>query len=98
MAHSGDRRRRLRWGHFGCWPETSNLIPYATDIMLADHVMAPRLFMEPDTAATLGKVYSPYRDANYGERVETPYWTRWSHRKKSGSEVASVTTQPVAIR
>ena len=72
--------------------------PCATDIMLADHVMAPRLFMEPDTAATLGNVYSPYRDANYGERVETPYWTRWSHRKKSGSEVASVTTQPVAIR
>ena len=67
-------------------------------IMLADHVIAPRLIMEPDTAATLGNVYSPYRDANYGERVETPYWTRRSHRKKSGSEVASVTTQPVAIR
>ena len=64
----------------------------------ADHVMAPRLFMEPDTAVTLRKVYSPYLDANYGERVESPYWTRWSIRKKRQSEVESVTTQPVAIR
>lgn len=77
---------------------TSNLIACATDIMLADHVMAPGLFMEPDTAATLRKVCSPYRDANSGERVETPYSTRRSRRKKSGSEVASVATQPAAIR
>ena len=71
----------------------------------ADHVMAPKLFMEPDTAVTLRNLYSPYLDEAYATRVETTYWVRWSHRKTRGAEVASVqdglagpATQVVAIR
>lgn len=47
----------------------------------ADHVMAPRLFVEPDTAMRLRQLYRDWLDENYAERVETLYWTRWSHRK-----------------
>ncbi len=47
----------------------------------ADHVLSPKLFVEPDTGARLRLLYSDWLDANYGVRVETPYWTRWSHRK-----------------
>jgi hypothetical protein len=64
----------------------------------ADHVMIAKMSMVQASADLMRDIYSPYLDNNYGERVETPYWTRWSHRKKSGSEVAGVTTQPVAIR
>jgi len=70
----------------------------------ADHVMAPKLFVEPDTAATLRKVYSPYLDAAYATREESTYWTRWSHRKPSDQPatspgaLATPTTQAAAIR
>jgi hypothetical protein len=47
----------------------------------ADHVMMPRMFMEPDTAITLRNLYSDYLDGAYAQRVETTYWVRWSHRK-----------------
>lgn len=47
----------------------------------ADHVMSPKLFVEPDTAMRLRSLYSDWLDAHYAERVETPYWVRWSHRR-----------------
>lgn len=47
----------------------------------ADHVMAPKLFAEPDTALQMSLLYSDWLDQHYSERVETAYWTRWSHRK-----------------
>jgi hypothetical protein len=47
----------------------------------ADHVLSPKLFVEPDTGARLRLLYSDWLDENYGTRVETLYWTRWSHRK-----------------
>ena len=47
----------------------------------ADHVMSPKLFVEPDTAIRLRSLYSGWLDAHYAERVETPYWVRWSHRR-----------------
>jgi len=59
----------------------------------ADHVLSPRLFVEPDTAARLRKLYSAWLDANYGERVETPYWTRWSGRKPARRTSADPATQ-----
>jgi len=46
----------------------------------ADHVMMPRMFMEPDTAITLRNLYADYLDGAYAQRVETTYWVRWSHR------------------
>lgn len=63
----------------------------AGDVLFADadHVMAPKLFMEPDTAVTLRNLYAPYLDKAYATRVETTYWVRWSGRKSSGGEVAS---------
>jgi len=64
----------------------------------ADHVMAPKLFMEPDTAITLRRIYSPYLDAAYATREESAYWVRWSQRKAVATEVASVATQPSPIR
>ncbi len=47
----------------------------------ADHVMLPKLYVEPDTAIRLGLLYSDWLDEAYLDRVETRYWTRWSHRK-----------------
>ena len=64
----------------------------------ADHVMIAKMSMVQASADLMRDIYSPYLDNNYGERVETLYWTRWSHRKKSEPEVAGVTTRPVAIR
>lgn len=71
----------------------------------ADHVMMPRMFMEPDTAITLRNLYSDYLDGAYAQRVETTYWVRWSHRKADTLSAfgrdAAVTGQPtqsVAIR
>lgn len=55
----------------------------------ADHVMAPRLFVEPDTALRLRELYADWLDAHYAVRVETPYWTRWSKR----ASPPSATTQ-----
>jgi hypothetical protein len=49
----------------------------------ADHVMMPRIFVEPDTAMVLKKLYSTYLDGAYETRVETAYWVRWSHRKEA---------------
>lgn len=57
----------------------------------ADHVMAPRLFVEPDTALRLRKLYSDWLDAHYAERVETPYWTRWSKRRTQTSATTQLT-------
>lgn len=51
----------------------------------ADHVMSPRLFVEPDTAVRLRTLYSDWLDAHYAVRVETPYWTRWSKRPSQPS-------------
>ncbi len=47
----------------------------------ADHVLSPRLFVEANTGSRLRLLYSDWLDENYATRVETPYWTRWSHRK-----------------
>jgi len=47
----------------------------------ADHVMLPKLYVEPDTATRLAGLYSDWLDSAYLDRVETRYWTRWSHRK-----------------
>jgi len=51
----------------------------------ADHVMMPRIFMEPDTATVLKMLYSDYLDGAYESRVETAYWVRWSHRKTASA-------------
>lgn len=64
----------------------------------ADHVMIAKMSMVQATADLMRQLYGPWLDANYGARVETAYWTRWSHRKDGGAEVASAPTQPAAIR
>jgi hypothetical protein len=33
------------------------------------------------TADLMRSLYSDWLDAHYAERVETPYWVRWSHRR-----------------
>lgn len=61
---------------------SEKVYPEAAQIFAdADHVMLPKLYAEPDTAARLGLLYSDWLDAAYLDRVETRYWTRWSHRK-----------------
>ena len=58
-----------------------------------DHVMAPKLFVEWDTAIRLRALYSGWLDAHYEERVETPLWVRWSHRKpapKAATQLALI--------
>lgn len=47
----------------------------------ADHVMIAKMSMVQSTANLMMDVYGPWLDDNYAERVETLYWTRWSHRK-----------------
>lgn len=47
----------------------------------ADHVMIAKMSMVQSTADLMMDLYGPWLDANYGERVETLYWTRWSHQK-----------------
>ena len=64
----------------------------------ADHVMIAKMSMVQATADLMRDIYSPWLDANYGDRVETAYWTRWSHRKTDATVVASAPTQPAAIR
>jgi hypothetical protein len=54
--------------------------------------------MVQGTANLMRDLYGGWLDANYGTRVETAYWTRWSHRKDRASEVAGAATQPAAIR
>ncbi len=58
-----------------------------------DHVMAPKLFVEWDTAIRLRSLYAGWLDAHYVERVETPYWVRWSHRRPA----LRPATQPALI-
>ncbi|MEZ6030278.1 MAG: hypothetical protein R3C46_11065 [Hyphomonadaceae bacterium] len=55
----------------------------APEVMFADsdHVMIAKMSMVQSTADLMKQVYGDWLDANYGERVETLYWTRWSHRK-----------------
>jgi hypothetical protein len=47
----------------------------------ADHVMIAKMSMVQSTADLMTDLYAPWLDENYGTRVETLYWTRWSHRK-----------------
>ena len=47
----------------------------------ADHVMIAKMSMVQSTADLMMDLYGPWLDENYGTRVETLYWTRWSHRK-----------------
>jgi hypothetical protein len=47
----------------------------------ADHVMIAKMSMVQSTADLTMQLYGPWLDENYGTRVETLYWTRWSHRK-----------------
>lgn len=47
----------------------------------ADHVMIAKMSMVQSTADLMMDLYGPWLDENYGTRVETLYWTRWSHQK-----------------
>jgi hypothetical protein len=47
----------------------------------ADHVMMPKIFLEPDTANRLRFLYEDYLKEAYVERVDTAHWVRFSHRK-----------------
>jgi hypothetical protein len=46
-----------------------------------DHVMIAKMSMVQSTADLLRDIYGEWLDANYSEKVDTLYWTRWSHRK-----------------
>lgn len=46
-----------------------------------DHVMISKMSMVQATADLMRDLYSPWLDEHYASRVETAYWTRWSHRK-----------------
>lgn len=47
----------------------------------SDHVMIAKMSMVQSTADLMKELYGSWLDENYGTRVETLYWTRWSHRK-----------------
>jgi hypothetical protein len=47
----------------------------------SDHVMIAKMSMVQSTADLMKDLYGAWLDENYGTRVETLYWTRWSHRK-----------------
>jgi len=47
----------------------------------ADHVMIARMSMVQPTADLMRELYGAWLDQSYSERVETLYWTRWSHRR-----------------
>lgn len=47
----------------------------------ADHVMIAKLSLTYASSLLAMKVYAPWLTEHYGERVETPYWVRFSHRK-----------------
>jgi hypothetical protein len=59
----------------------------------ADHVMIAKISMVQSTANLARDLYGSWLDQNYGERVETAYWTRWSHRKGASARP----TQTAAI-
>lgn len=45
-----------------------------------DHVMIPKVWVEPDTAVQLRAYYEPWIAQHYRDRAETAYWVRYSHR------------------
>ena len=47
----------------------------------ADHVMIPRVSAIQRSVETAHRVYDDWLTGHYRDRVETLYWTRWSHRK-----------------
>lgn len=55
----------------------------APDVMFADtdHVMISKMSMVQSTADLARDLYGAWLDQHYASRVETTYWTRWSHRK-----------------
>jgi hypothetical protein len=46
----------------------------------ADHVMMPKVYIDPETAPTMKHLYSSFLDGAYEQRVESAYWVRWSRR------------------
>ena len=62
----------------------------------ADHVMIAKFSMVQSTADLMKKLYGPWLDQHYATRVETPYWTRWSHRKpglRPATQMALIPTE-----
>lgn len=59
----------------------------------ADHVMIAKMSMVQSTADLMMDLYGPWLDANYGTRVETLYWTRWSHQKPALRTSQAAATQ-----
>ena len=62
-----------------------------------DHVMIAKMSMVQSTADLLRDIYGEWLDANYGERVDTLYWTRWSHRKPALRGAMGPATQAALI-
>jgi hypothetical protein len=61
---------------------TEELHPAPEDIFAdADHVMIAKLSLTYTSSMLAMKVYAPWLAQHYAERVETPYWVRFSHRK-----------------
>jgi hypothetical protein len=61
---------------------TEELHPAPKDIFAdADHVMIAKLSLTYTSSMLAMKVYAPWLAQHYAERVETPYWVRFSHRK-----------------
>ncbi len=62
-----------------------------------DHVMIAKMSMVQSTADLMRDIYSPWLDEHYADRVETTYWTRWSHRKpglRPATQMALIPPKP----
>jgi hypothetical protein len=61
---------------------TEKMHPAPEDIFAdADHVMIAKLSLTYTSSVLAMNVYAPWLAQHYAERVETPYWVRFSHRK-----------------
>ncbi|MBK8841127.1 MAG: hypothetical protein IPO30_21415 [Hyphomonadaceae bacterium] len=63
----------------------------------ADHVMIPRVSAIQRSVETANSLYAVWLTEHYRDRVETLYWTRWSHRKPALRPTTQMALIPAEI-
>lgn len=67
----------------------------------ADHVLVPRISAIQRSVETATQLYDGWLTEHYRDRVETMYWTRWSHRKpalRPATQMAVIPSQIAGFR
>ncbi len=78
----GARAPRGYWITFDSHRTISKTVHPAPEKLFADvdHVMVPKMAVEPNTAVLMQQLYGDWLATHYVERVETKYWVRYSGR------------------